>query len=505
MSGQLLVGLERERVLVKGAVRRLSRIVFDLPLRKRRAGDRTGLLVPPPLSVFKRLEPLGFDLDEAREDLRRAFLLFFRRESTLPSEPEPEPEPLSDRFAPESFPSPRPSPRTSAEPPEPTLPSTTPPRRGKWRSSADPEGGQFYFKGSVLDPLDHHLASLRRFKRIRRDMYDLISQTGVNLAPDAFIDRGDVAETHKVDPWFAQTLPGHGAVSYGSIKKIRKIESIVERRFREGKIKGSGKDVDGIIHLRFFYFMRFSKRGVHPTIQPAMEGLTVYVIGAFFDLYRKEKWESGLHEMAIGIAADGTMVPLKTRNVEAVRLPKPKGRSRISAAGGQHWFHRNEWGFDRELRRWAKEKSSTPEEMVRRLFAQAASTHQALNSSMIRIAVKKDGLVAVMNVDITRTPYFFSDRDHVVIDRVKKRIFHIVRPHQRDLGSKVADVHLHFRGLRQFVWNGYEIAITVPGRDHNLDWAHSDLAASTSAARRGRRKQSCRPWPIGQVRARRRL
>jgi hypothetical protein len=62
-----IVGLERERVLVKGAVQRITRAIFDLPLRRRRAGDRTGLLAPPPLSVFKRLEPMGFGLDEARE------------------------------------------------------------------------------------------------------------------------------------------------------------------------------------------------------------------------------------------------------------------------------------------------------------------------------------------------------------------------------------------------------------------------------------------------------
>jgi hypothetical protein len=68
------------------------------------------------------------------------------------------------------------------------LPSTALPRPGKQPSARDPSDGQFYFRGSVLDQLDHHLASLRRFKRVRRDMYDLISQTGVNLAPDAFIE-----------------------------------------------------------------------------------------------------------------------------------------------------------------------------------------------------------------------------------------------------------------------------------------------------------------------------
>jgi hypothetical protein len=62
MSMKPLVGLERDRALISAAVRRVSQAIFDLPLRKRQKGDRTGLLAPPPLKVFRRLEPLGFGL-----------------------------------------------------------------------------------------------------------------------------------------------------------------------------------------------------------------------------------------------------------------------------------------------------------------------------------------------------------------------------------------------------------------------------------------------------------
>jgi hypothetical protein len=105
---------------------------------------------------------------------------------------------------------------------------------------------------------------------------------------------------------------------------------------------------------------------------------------------------------------------------------------------------------------------------------------------MIRISMKKGGLATVMNVDIVRTPYFFSDRDHVVVDSVKKRIFHVVQTHERDIGDgRSTYVRTHFRGLRRFTWNGYEITITAPGRDHN-DWAHSDIAAIDSESEAGR-------------------
>jgi hypothetical protein len=38
-----------------------------------------------------------------------------------------------------------------------------------------------------------------------------------------------------------------------------------------------------------------------------------------------------------------------------------------------------------------------------------------------------------------------------------------VRAHQRKDGGVIK---FHFRGERQFVWAGYQVSITVPGRDH---------------------------------------
>jgi hypothetical protein len=45
----------------------------------------------------------------------------------------------------------------------------------------------------------------------------------------------------------------------------------------------------------------------------------------------------------------------------------------------------------------------------------------------------------------------------------RKRIFHIVRPHVRADGRAVK---MHFRGMRDFAWNGYRIVVTVPGLHH---------------------------------------
>jgi hypothetical protein len=94
------------------------------------------------------------------------------------------------------------------------------------------------------------------------------------------------------------------------------------------------------------------------------------------------------------------------------------------------------------------------------------SDYETAHASMVRIEARKDGLTGVFGVAIKRTAYFFKDRSAVVDQSGgKKRIFHIVRPHVRANGQAVK---LHFRGLRKFNWNGYDIAISVPGRDHLL-------------------------------------
>jgi hypothetical protein len=93
-------------------------------------------------------------------------------------------------------------------------------------------------------------------------------------------------------------------------------------------------------------------------------------------------------------------------------------------------------------------------------------TYESGNASMIQVRASKNGVSTLINVNVEQTPEFFNDREDVIVDGIKKRIFHIVRPHERQLVDKTALVHLHFRGLRKFIWNGYEIEISVPGRDH---------------------------------------
>jgi hypothetical protein len=84
-------------------------------------------------------------------------------------------------------------------------------------------------------------------------------------------------------------------------------------------------------------------------------------------------------------------------------------------------------------------------------------------------------LAALFSIDVIKTPEFFADREVEALDcnGHRKKIFHIVRTHGRASGGFVKT---HFRGVRNFSWNGHAIEISVPYRDH-FDMAEFDLGA----------------------------
>jgi hypothetical protein len=65
----------------------------------------------------------------------------------------------------------------------------------------------------------------------------------------------------------------------------------------------------------------------------------------------------------------------------------------------------------------------------------------------------------------------------------RKRIFHIVRTHKRTLsdGSE-RFVKSHFRGMRKFKWNGYDVVVSVPGKHHGelIDFPVGDTVVRKS-------------------------
>ena len=345
-----------------------------------------------------------------------------------------------------SPPAPPPPPPVAARSPEP------PPEPQPAPRAIDPSG-RFYFRGAVLDQLDLYIGHMKRLRRADHAAYQLHSRVGINLIPDNLgISMSDVDNT-RIEPWFRETLPGAGGVCFATSKRMQDKER--EGRFCYGP--------------RFFYFRKFDRNALPTTVLQPTHG-AVYVLTAFFDFdHHKHGAISAPVQMAVAILPDGTLQALK------LKAPTKHVASRKNNSRRERSWTTHDWVTPPQMVNLAKKSKHSPEQLICRWFSLASTFHTTFNSSMIRVAASKDGVTAMMNVDMLRTPYFFKDRDPVIVDGVKKRIFHIVRPHERLLGNKAAQVHLHFRGLREFDWNGYHILITVPGR-HHLNWIAAPMA-----------------------------
>lgn len=389
--------------------------------------------------------------------------------------------------------------------PEPELPPAPLPVIPKPKAQAPNDAelyGQFYFKTAILDQLDLYFHYIKRMKMKDRQGYDLYKQVGAQVVPRRTVlsvanakARPYTDDDYRVSSWFINTKPAFGAVSYGLYKEAEKEgrtllvdeggNKSAEETFGQlpSLLMLSGvphKDVGvpkkmvsektnyrvGIIWApKFVYFTKYSK--APPGLEQHSTG-TIYKLTIYWD--RKDnndlKWskknKGGIpQEYALWIMPSGEIRVLRMHEKMVHQMRSKKERTWTLA--------RKEWTYPCKYLRWCEGfENETPLQMLVRIFAETTRLfEQAAMGSMIRIEATRDQISAVFGVDVKRTAYFFKDREAVVdpVTGKKKRIFHIVRPHERVSGAAVP---LHFRGLRQFTWNGCQIYITVPGRDHQF-------------------------------------
>jgi hypothetical protein len=115
-----------------------------------------------------------------------------------------------------------------------------------------------------------------------------------------------------------------------------------------------------------------------------------------------------------------------------------------------------------------EKSTNTPESVAMYWLSIVANTIVNANSG-VQVRATKGVNTACFSVDMLRTPYFFKDRDKTItVSGKAKKIFHIVRTHDRNLADgTVQHVKSHFRGERKFDWNGYKINITMPAKHHS--------------------------------------
>lgn len=323
----------------------------------------------------------------------------------------------------------------------PPFPKPIEPAAGKF----DADSGEFYFREAILDQLDYYFTCIRRMKNKDPDAFGLYSRIGGLVMPQSLMLKSDTPLIgHSVSPWFRDTLPDFGAVFHGD----------TARHYESEK---TGKKS---LWPRFFYFCKFKARRAPRTIEPTYRG-QVYIMTCYWDKPEEKGFKGAPSEFAIAVLPDGSLRLLRQLTVETVKIRHRRGRDRkyVTILDRQIWS-RGDWF----LRDWASQHKTEAEELAALMFAQASLLFEMAQASVIRVSVNRDDLTAAFSVNIKRTPYFFKDRDLEVNENGRrKRIFHIVRPHVRASGTAVK---LHFRGARNFIWNGYRIVITVPGLHH---------------------------------------
>lgn len=334
------------------------------------------------------------------------------------------------------------TPSSNAVDTESSQPSTKPRRVSvskieKARNAA--EAGEFYFKESILDRLDCYFDAISHMRKHDRESYELYSKVGAHVMPPIF-DGGS-----ELSPWFLQTRPSFGAIA------------LVGKDFVDADVK------QNVVTPTFLCIRKYDRQYVPPQIERPHANEYPYVVTVFW-IDRENRMKAAPTEFGIALDDNGRVRVLRAKIDRSVRC-----RSKRGPRKGIFTLHQSEWGIHPFFKSWAREHKSDVESWLVLQFKSVAATLEMANLSLTRVSVVRGIDTAVFGVSIKRMPYFFRDRDITISNATgqRRRIFHIVRPHDRNLSDgRKSIVRLHFRGERSFRWNGYGVHVTVPGRHH---------------------------------------
>jgi hypothetical protein len=212
------------------------------------------------------------------------------------------------------------------------------------------------------------------------------------------------------------------------------------------------------------YFHKY--RQAPPEVQP-MSGGDIYLMSIWWDRphdpdFKKKK--AGPTEYAVFVSSDGTRLEiLRTCKTKMLQVMAKRRKNKES----HFLIPQRCWQIPKTFRDWADDYHEDVQVHLGSIFTNAMSHYETAQYSMVRIAARKADMTAVFSVNVRRMAYFFKDRDYVLTENgARKPVFHIVRAHERHTTTGTHAVKFHFRGEREFTWAGYQISITVPGRDH---------------------------------------
>lgn len=346
-------------------------------------------------------------------------------------------------------------------------PVAKPKERRKRQSITETSYGVFWHLEDLLNRKDEYFRYLAKLKRKCPEAYHTYSRLGGQILPAKMLIATELGPEWR-SPDFKR--PGFGMVSFFRDKDDDKVSAKI------------GEDV---IHPKLEFF---SKSKDLNRVQPIGGHGDIYEVTMFYAKKKDDKF-SGFASFHVHVDEDAKVTLLKHWE-ETFRTIVPKKKKDTLRRGKSFKIVCHGWKYPAAIefvyncyKRKPQEgtKADTIEEFAAALFYTVASGYQ-YSGGGVRVNMYQNGLTGVVNVETTRTPYFFKNRDRVITKNGKTaRIFHAVMPHERKLADgSTTFVHYHFRGLRRFNWKGAEVLITVPGKHHeetrDFDPAASDIS-----------------------------
>lgn len=289
----------------------------------------------------------------------------------------------------------------------------------------------WHLRSTILDRLDEYFVCIRRLQRHDPDSYKLFARVGFAVPADAYANP-EAAET--------KLLVANAQVAFGGI-------------LCGGFANERGHDT---CHPSFLYFTKVQRPS---GVQRGGAG-DVYRVSALYDDRDKSRhYRASLAALGtchVRLDPDGTATLLKERVEVRARIVSRhrhgKGRREVFTLATRQWSYPG-WITANETamgRAWICD-----------LFIMALVTYN-MGVKRIVVRAKSGGCVAAFGIELPRAKYFFADRE-LAADGDKKRIFHAVTAHARRLArGGTTQVQHHYRGVRDFGWNGYQIHIVLP-------------------------------------------
>jgi hypothetical protein len=309
------------------------------------------------------------------------------------------------------------------------------------RAPAPAEAPVWYFKRAILDRLDEYFFCMRRVRRWDVNGYALMSRIGI-------------------------AVPSHDRLDDELLAKAREGLGVEAERAAFGGLLQTAAftDLKRYIVPSFVYF---HKQKTPPRVQAAHGEIYQFVA-----VYDNRADYTGPQECYLAVRPDGSVRLLKQYIECRSEITPRRSRRGAPRRGESFTLTSRHWAVPPFLLNVSSHHKLTPEVWAAAMFVDAYQTARECRSGLV-VRARRDGIVAAFGVPVKRSSYFFADRDVTALaaDGKRKRIFHSVREHDRVIApDRMVTVKTHYRGIRHFAWNSYDVGIVLPSLTGILDF-----------------------------------